>query len=128
MPTAYDIDAAAQVVRSSAEGRLTEQESWDHYARMKADPAFSPTFRQLCDLRQVTEIEASAPFLRTLAKRSVFAPGVRRAFVAAKDYYYGLARMLQVFAEAEGTEVGVFRTMEEAEDWLGLPPRTSRGP
>lgn len=128
MPTHYDIVRDARIVRSAASGTLTEQESWDHYERMKADPDFDPTFCQLCDLRAVTEIEASAAFLKRLASQSIFARGARRAFVAAQDHHYGLARMLQVFAETEGSEVAVFRTVEEAERWLRLTPGSSAEP
>jgi hypothetical protein len=75
----------------------------------------------------VTDLEASSPFLRDLAKRSVFAAGSRRAFVAARDLHYGLARMLQVFCELEGSDVGVFHTTEEAEAWLRTQPETPPG-
>jgi hypothetical protein len=32
--------------------------------------------------------------------------------------------MLQAFCEFEGTEIGVFRTLVEAEEWLRLEPGT----
>lgn len=123
MPTEFRVDRSLRLVRSSASGKLTENESLQHYARLRADPSFQPTFRQLCDLRAVTDIEASVPFLQELARTSTFAPGAKRAFVAPTDLYYGLARMLQMFGELEGSEIGVFRTMEEAEAWLELTPR-----
>jgi len=120
MPASYQLDPALRLVRSRAWGVLTDAESQAHYVGLAGDPAFDPTFHQLCDLRDVIEIDMSAGAIRRLAKASTFAPGVRRAFVAADDTHFGLSRMLQAFCEFEGTEIGVFRTVSEAAQWLGL--------
>ncbi|MEQ9401593.1 MAG: hypothetical protein RJQ04_20675 [Longimicrobiales bacterium] len=120
MPTTYVLYPSQRLVRSRAFGVLTEAESWTHYTGLSEDAAFDPTFRQICDLTDVTKLEASSDFLRDLARKSVFAPGTRRAFVAPTALHFGLARMLQVFCDLEGSEVGVFLTEEEAESWLGL--------
>ncbi len=122
MPSSYEIDPALELVRSRAWGLLTEEESIVHYRELANDPAFRPTYRQTCDLRNVDTMDLSAAALRGLARTSVFAPGVKRAFIAEEDAHFGLSRMLQAFFEFEGTEIGVFRTMEEAEQWLNLPP------
>jgi uncharacterized protein YndB with AHSA1/START domain len=122
MPSTYRIDAAQHIVWSRAWGVLAEDESAEHYRLLAADPAFRPSFRQMCDLRTVDRIEMSTPSIRALAKAAVFDPGVRRAFLAPADAHYGLARMLQAFCEIEGTEIGVFRTAAEAADWLDLSP------
>lgn len=122
MPTDYSVDPAKQLVKSRAWGVLTEQESLEHYRTLSAEPGFAPTFRQLCDMRQVEEIDMSSDAIRCLAQESIFAPGAKRAFVAQSDAHFGLARMLQIFADLEGSKVGVFRTIAEAEAWLGLEP------
>ncbi len=120
MPSSYVLDAPHHLVRSRAWGVLTELESHEHYLRLKMDPAFDPSFRQLCDLRDVTELQASTTHLQDLAAKRVFASGAQRAFVAPSDLYFGLARMLQAFCDVEGSTIGVFRTMPEAEEWLQL--------
>ena len=124
MPVTYSVDPVLRLVRTRAEGVLTELETSELYQRIRKDPAFEPGFSQLCDLTVVDEIQTSAPYLRELARQSIFSKGARRAFVTSQLFHYGLARMLQSFCEIEGTEVAVFKTMAEAEDWLGL---TSRG-
>lgn len=121
MPTEYRIEPALQLVRTRAFGVLSEADSLEHYGQIQADPGFEPTFRQLCDLTDVTELHASQAFIRDLACMTVFAPGTRRAFVAPQPLYYGLTRMLQAFAELEGSTIGVFRSLREAEEWLDLP-------
>jgi len=122
MPLDFVLDPAHRLVRSFVSGSISEAETRTHYNRMQKAPGFELTFRQLCDMRQATELHLSAAFLKELASRSIFAPGTRRAFVAPNDLHYGLSRMLQTFCEHEGSEVGVFRSMEEAEAWLSLPP------
>ena len=124
MPTSYTVDPVLRMVFTRAEGILTEFETTDLYRRIRQDPDFDPGFSQLCDLTVVEEIQTSAPYLRELARQSIFSSGARRAFVTSQLFHYGLARMLQSFCEIEGTEVAVFKTMAEAEEWLGL---TSRG-
>ena len=125
MPVTYTIDPVLRLVRTRAEGVLTEPETSELYRRIKADPAFQPTFSQLCDLTVVDEIQTSATYLRELARQTIFAPGARRAFVTSQLFHYGLARMLQSFCELEGSEIGVFKSMAEAEQWLGLAPTRS---
>jgi hypothetical protein len=124
MPAEYSIHPELRLVRSRAWGYLTDAESRAHYTHIANDPHFLPSFRQLCDLREVVQIQAATGTLRDLALKSIFAPGTRRAFIAPEDEHFGLARMLQTFCELEGTEVGVFRTMEEATTWLELPRAT----
>jgi hypothetical protein len=62
--------------------------------------------------------------IRDLAESSIFAAGTKRAFIASQDAHYGLARMLQAYCRIENTQIGVFRTLAEAEEWLELAPGT----
>jgi hypothetical protein len=129
VPTNYKIRPELNLVLTRAHGVLTEEESWLHYEKLKNDPAFRPSFGQLCDLTDVTDLQASPAFLRRLATLAVFSPQARRAFVAPRPAHYGLARMLQAFSEFEGSVVGVFASIEEAEAWLEVPPdRTGPAP
>lgn len=120
MPSAYRIDPDLQIVWSRAWGVLGEDESAEHYRLLAADPAFQPSFKQMCDLRSVDRMDISTAAIRALARTSVFDPGSRRAFLAPSDAHYGLSRMLQAFSELEGSVIGVFRTAAEAAAWLGV--------
>jgi hypothetical protein len=44
------------------------------------------------------------------------------AIVAPQDLTFGMARMYQLFTERDAHQVGVFRTVTEAEAWLGIAP------
>jgi hypothetical protein len=51
--------------------------------------------------------------------------GSRCAVVVATDASYGMMRLMAVHAEGVGIDVGVFRTMKEAEAFLEQPARSS---
>ena len=128
MPTSYQLDAVQRLVCSRSWGVLTDAEVVDLYRRLAAEPEFEPTFRQLCDLREVTRLATSTPALRDLAQSSVFAAGARRAVVVGSDLDYGIARMFQTFCELAGAEVSVFRDRPSAVAWLGLPGESAESP
>jgi|SRR4030095_10581041 hypothetical protein len=119
MPASYSLDPARHLVLTHSSGVLTDQEIRDVYEGIRNDPAFKPTFQQLCDLRDVTGITASVDTLRDLARSHIFAPGTRRAFVVARDVDYGMSRLFQAYV-MEGVVLEVFRDIEKAEMWLGL--------
>ena len=120
MPAEYELDLALGLVRTKEWGVLTEDDLRELYERIRSDPAFDPSFRQLCDLREVTKITTTAEALRFLAQSRVFSPDSRRAFVVGRAVDFGLARMFQAYSEVAGQTVEVFREMDEAEAWLGL--------
>ncbi len=122
MPAEYELDLALGLVRTKEWGVLTDDDLHELYERIRSDPAFDPSFRQLCDLREVTQITTTAEALRSLAQSHVFSPGSRRAFVVGRAVDFGLARMYQAYSEVEGQTVEVFREMDEAKVWLGLEP------
>ena len=122
MPASYSIDREQQAIFSRASGTLTDEELRDHQRRVLADPDFDPRLRQLWDLRQVSAAEVSTATLRDLAAATSYAPDTKRAVVAPRDVIYGLARMFQTLHEHAGEDFRVFRSVEEARDWLELPP------
>jgi len=123
MPASYHLDPSRRLVLTHSSGVLSDQDVRDVYASIRNDPAFEPTFQQLCDLRDVTRITASVDTLRDLARSHIFATGTKRAFVVRREVDYGMARLFQAYV-AEGVVLEVFRDIEEAEIWLGL--RTSK--
>ena len=120
MPAVHEIDLSHRLVRTFESGELSDEDLRGLYDRIRADPAFDPSFRQLCDLRSVTRITTSIETLRFLAQSRIFLPGAKRAFVVGREVDFGLARLFQAYSEVEGGTVEVFRNMAEAEAWLGL--------
>jgi hypothetical protein len=116
MPVTYHIDPILRVVFTILEGIVTSDEALDHEERLRKDPAFEPSFRQLADCRQITEVRATGSTIRFVAVMSPFSRETRRAIVVEQDFIYGLARMYQTLKD--GAQIRVFRDVGEAWLWL----------
>ena len=92
-----------------------------------AHPRLSDARRILVDGHAVTgapsssELRAILRDMRPLMDRQIRT----MAIVTDKSFVYGVARMFGVFAEAFGLHVRAFRTIEEAEEWLHVPPASA---
>jgi hypothetical protein len=120
MPAAYRLDLQQGIVLSKAVGRLTSADLLAHHERLRVDPAFRPTYRQLWDLTAVTDVAVPTETVWALARDPIFEPGVRRAIVAPANsaVIYGLARMFATLRELQGERIMVFRTLPAAWTWL----------
>jgi hypothetical protein len=124
MPGSYLIDAAREIVFSRGWGVGTEEELNAHDAALRADPRFDPSFRQIVDFRDLTEIRLSSENVHGVAQRQPFRRDARRAFVVASGEVFGLTRMFASFAEANSDQFAIFRAIEPAFEWVGLDPTT----
>ncbi|HEY1953399.1 MAG TPA: hypothetical protein VGG76_11405 [Gemmatimonadaceae bacterium] len=120
MPTSYTIDPKQGLVASRLWGTVTEDEVHDHNNRLRNDPAFVPSYRQIVDLTGITEIRVGTGLINATSHDQFFNPGTRRAFVATEDAAYGMARMFALQAESDGQTIEVFRDLNKARAWLGL--------
>ncbi|MEO5817976.1 MAG: hypothetical protein ABIT20_22095 [Gemmatimonadaceae bacterium] len=120
MPESFEIDPQRELVICRVWGILTDAEVRSHYKRMVADPAFRPDYRQLADLRDVTEFSVESKTIEDAARQQIFAPGTRRAFVAPRGVAFGLARMFALYSAAADQVTEVFAEARSAEDWLGV--------
>jgi len=120
MPISYRIDADARLVRTVADGVLTDAELLAHKAQLAADPAFQAGMHQLSDVRGVERLDVSADGVRSFVAHDAqhverFA-GHRMAIVASEAVVFGMARMYQTMSSVD---VGVFRNIEDALAFLG---------
>jgi hypothetical protein len=122
MPYEYTISPAQRLVRLRMWGMLSRAEILTAVSEVAADPGLAPGFSEIVDLSAAPSVEAiSAEDIKALAMGVV--DGIsRRAFVAPDLATFGLARMFGAMRESTDTaeRVAVFRTIEEAESWLGL--------
>lgn len=108
------IDADVGALTSGAE-LLAGMES------LMGDPAFDPAYGVLIDLRElqrapsVAELADLANFVRTRA----VTPDARRAFVTSSPVFYQLAMLFTKLARGTVAMYRVFRSIEQAESWLG---------
>ena len=127
MPASYRIDRVHGVVLSRGWGVLAADEVVAHYRDLASDPDFDPGFVQLIDLRNVERIDMSFAAVRSVAERPVFAAGQRRAILVSNTEQFGVARMYGSLCAFEGEVVDVFRELEAAARWLGIPAGAVRG-
>jgi hypothetical protein len=97
-------DEAISVVKSFYEGQPTENVIWD--------------------LSDITEIQLTSEQIESIVSLSQGFISARSkgktAFVAQKDFVYGLSRMFNTLGEIMGSpfQRWVFKSMEEAYQWL----------
>ena len=120
MPIAHTIDPERRVVQSRLWDVVTETDAWGSAAALMNDPSFDPTFSQLADMREMKQVEVDQSTVRELAVMRIFAPESKRALVVASDLQYGIGRMTTSYAEAGDQQIAIFRTVGEAERWLGI--------
>lgn len=119
MSAFYRIDKERRLVMTSGAGPLTREDILGHMDRLSADPDFEPDFGQLADFRQITEVQFGPEEVRQFAERDIYSPTARRALLVNDDLQFGLARMFEIHRELKGeTGIRVFRTLDEALDWV----------
>lgn len=59
---------------------------------------------------------------RMLARRQIFSPESRRAFVATNPGIFGVGRMWEIYTEfaENGSQIRVFSDLASALKWVGL--------
>jgi hypothetical protein len=120
LPVTYHIDHKRRLVSSRLWGAVTDKEIHEHNDKLRNDPHFDPSYRQIVDLTGITEIKVSTVTINETSLNQIFNPGTRRAMVATSDATFGMARMYALRAEGLGQTVEVFRDWPPAEEWLGI--------
>jgi hypothetical protein len=118
VPFSYTIDQSRRLLLTCASGVLSDADILAGAATLLADPAFDPTFNEIMDLREVSEVAMTHATMAGVAGRSILKPGVRRAFVTSNEMQYGMARMFTTLAASRGHLWHIFRSPEEAAVWL----------
>ena len=120
MPCGYTIDLAQSLVLSRGWGLVTDRELLAHVHALTADPRFARSFRQLVDLRDVTDVQVTASTIREMVKLNPFGAGARRAVVVTNDVVFGMARMYQILTDESPDELRIFRKVDDALQWLWI--------
>ncbi len=121
MPVDHKIDTSKKMVFSMAYGNLTDQDVYTNLERLRNDPDFDPSFSQLVDCTNVTNIDdMSTEAIYTLAEKNSFGLGSQRAFVAPSNPEYNTFRIYELLTTVHPDVVVVFKNMEEAYEFLNL--------
>ncbi|RJQ46129.1 MAG: hypothetical protein C4534_03215 [Gaiellales bacterium] len=125
MPIDYTIDRHEGLILTVAVGTLTDEDIVDMKRRLLADPDYDPGMKELSDIRGVDDFQVTAAgisrFVGIDEVKSEVVKDHLLAIVASRDVIYGMARMYQSQTQSFKPGVEIFRTMEEAREWLGLP-------
>jgi hypothetical protein len=84
VPADYKIDKDGRFVLSTGTGCLSKEDVLGHMDRISADPDFDPSFSQLLDFTNVTEVGFGRGEIREFAERNIFAPRAPRLSRFAK--------------------------------------------
>jgi hypothetical protein len=118
MPISYRIDPLRGLVFTTASGVLTDDDILDLKRRLIGDPDFRPGLRELSDVRAVSDLQVSSEGVQRMIAHDEAQAGVldghRLAIVASTDATFGMARMYQMFTEANLPGVRVFRDYDAA--------------
>ncbi len=115
------IDVKRRMVFTVAIDVLSVGDAIGHMDGLRAHPDYAPTFNQIADFRDVTEVHLSGLDVRTMAQQAVFSPASHRALVIAKPIGFGLAHMFSTLREIAGEPHHItVTTLEEAAQFTGV--------
>jgi len=126
MPVEHRFDPDLGTLFARGIGRVTDAEMLAYAKQVASDHVLPAGHRQLMDLRRVETFDLTADGLRDVA--SIFVrlerdpDQARVAIVVEADVGFGIARMYQAFRDESAVPLRVFRDLDEACSWLGLPP------
>jgi hypothetical protein len=121
MPISIQIDHEARTVRATASGSLSAADLRRHLEELVAGGVIA--YARVVDCRSASvnlipeDIPHFVAFIRQLRERF---GKTRTAYVSSSDVLYGLMRMYGMMNEQHDPGFAVFRTLEEAEAWIGL--------
>ncbi len=124
MSGSYLIDVPRGIVFSRGWGVLTDAEIFAHAESLRSNARFDPGFRQIVDFRELREIRLTGAGVHAVAQNNPFRRDARRALVVVTDEAFGLARMFELFTEADPEQFRIFREIGPALEWIGLDPNT----
>jgi hypothetical protein len=123
MPITTEIDDPGGYALHTFNGKPTVEEILDSAAVRVKLPGYRPEMPVIWDLRNVDLTDFSTLDIRRVAS-GIFSTQEERgsdykvALVADDDLAYGLSRMYAVYADQLPLNATVFRTMEEALEWI----------
>ena len=107
-------------------GRVPDDEFLSFYRDFFEGAAFKPPMNILVDLRETSSSSRSVEALLSFSglmesKLSDITESTKVAVVAPKDRWFGLARMYKILSSSINWNFVVFRAMDAALAWLGIP-------
>jgi hypothetical protein len=126
MPITYRTHPEHNLITLEHTGKIPDEEFLAFYKRLYQSDRSLASMNHLVDLREADSSPRSSDVLHQFADfmKSSFESLTTRpkvAVVAPRDLSFGLARMYEALADAVPWDFTVFRAIDEALTWLGLP-------
>jgi hypothetical protein len=121
MPTEYEIDKMAGIIRFDVRGAITTEEMFQTLDRVVADPDFRAGMKVLSDHRRMETVVTSdflMAFVRYLDDHGEAFRGSTWALVEASEAGYGMGRVAAALTEFQSVDMQVFRDIDQARRWL----------
>jgi hypothetical protein len=123
MPTSFHIDSEHGVAYARTLGKTSSGELLESFVALLRHPDYSPGMRLLLDMREVTPSLFQRDILRIgqhIRSHWDEIGTLKMAVVVPKASSFGMARELEAGVDGSSVEMGVFRGVREAREWLGL--------
>jgi hypothetical protein len=127
VPLNYWVDHRQRLVVAKGVGLISDDEVFTYQREAWSTPELAG-YVELVDFSDVERIDL--PSIDRIRELAELAAGMdpnlgslKLAVVATRDFAYGLARMYETYRELQpgsAKPVGVFRTLREAQDFLGI--------
>lgn len=119
MPVTYSIDKLKKVVTTTLSGDLKLADSLSHHLMLAQDPDFDPSFNELIDGENVSDISMDTPSIFKLGDSCPFSRESKRAIVTGnRPINYAAAYLFQLVAAGNHGVIKVFSQKEKAFEWL----------
>jgi len=132
MAISHEIDLTNNLLRISGSGVVTNDDMLKCVDAIRSDPNLVPGMPSLSDMRNVTQLEVDNDGLRqtmdAMAATREKRGKAKVAIVVSDDAKFGFARMTTSIADtfAPGMNFRAFRSMADAEEWLGISDTTQQ--
>ena len=119
MQVDLQIDHSHRVVTLTITGELSDDGLLSLGDLIEKNPAITPEFSMLIDLRGSSGKSITAAGVRAMAtRRLALPPGSRRAVVVPSTLGYGMARMYELLRGEGSGAPRVFMDIEQAHRWI----------
>lgn len=121
MPINIRFDKEKNALYVSMEGKATIDDFQAAIKHVAENSEFPPNIRTLCDMRKFDFKSMDMDSLKNIVSMEKMNPkrkGAKIAYIAEKDYEYGMIRMYQTIADELPKTIMVFRDYLEGERWL----------
>jgi hypothetical protein len=125
VPLSFSIDEGQQMLVVVGHGDVTIDDAFRVSDEIRLAPTWNPQMKTLADLRKARIVGKTHALWRLATRSHELAPGRARptlgALVTGDLVVFGVARMYSLLASNEGVEFRVFKNVEDARRFLGLP-------